>query len=105
MGRGGERSRDARGLAEGVGVRPRPALGLRGQARSRTVGGAEAGRGVVRTGQLRTVRLVREATSRRSVEANRRRFDRWAPRYGEDRRSRWMGGLQEQAVAALELRS
>jgi ubiquinone/menaquinone biosynthesis C-methylase UbiE len=43
------------------------------------------------------------AAPRGTVEANRRRFDRWAPKYGEDRRSRWMGGLQEQAVAALEL--
>ena len=46
---------------------------------------------------------MRAATARGTVEANRRRFDRWAPKYGEDRRSQWLGGLQDQAVAALEL--
>jgi ubiquinone/menaquinone biosynthesis C-methylase UbiE len=37
-------------------------------------------------------------------ESSRRYFDRWAGRYEEDRRSRWLATLQEQAMAALDLR-
>src|ERR671931_569824 len=44
------------------------------------------------------------ASQQATVDAARRRFDRWAGRYERDRRSRWMVGLQEQALAALDLR-
>jgi ubiquinone/menaquinone biosynthesis C-methylase UbiE len=44
------------------------------------------------------------AREQESVEAARRRFDRWAGRYEKDRRSRWMVGMQERALDALELR-
>jgi ubiquinone/menaquinone biosynthesis C-methylase UbiE len=35
----------------------------------------------------------------------RRHFDRWAGRYEEDRRSRWLATLQEEALAALDLQA
>ena len=34
------------------------------------------------------------------MDAARRHFDRWAGRYEQDRRSRWLAGLQEQALTA-----
>ncbi len=36
--------------------------------------------------------------------SSRRRFDRWARRYEEDRTSRWLATLQEDALEALDLR-
>jgi ubiquinone/menaquinone biosynthesis C-methylase UbiE len=38
-------------------------------------------------------------------ESSRRHFDRWAGNYEEDRTSRWLATLQEQAIQALELGS
>jgi len=39
-----------------------------------------------------------------TIDAARRHFDRWAASYDRDRRSRWMAGIQDQALAALDLR-
>ena len=36
-------------------------------------------------------------------QAAARHFDRWSRTYERDRRSRWMGEIQRQALAALEL--
>jgi ubiquinone/menaquinone biosynthesis C-methylase UbiE len=38
-------------------------------------------------------------------EESRRHFDRWSPRYEEDRVSRWLAEVQGEALAELELRS
>jgi ubiquinone/menaquinone biosynthesis C-methylase UbiE len=37
-------------------------------------------------------------------EESRRHFDRWSPRYEEDRVSRWLAEAQREALAGLELR-
>ncbi len=39
----------------------------------------------------------------KTIDAARRGFDRWAPRYEEDRRSRFIATLQRESVAALDL--
>jgi ubiquinone/menaquinone biosynthesis C-methylase UbiE len=41
--------------------------------------------------------------SSRKKDRSRRHFDRWASRYEEDRTSRWLAGLQDEALEALEL--
>jgi len=38
-------------------------------------------------------------------EESRRHFDRWSPRYEEDRVSRWLAEAQREALAGLELRA
>ena len=45
-----------------------------------------------------------EASSPKKAHA-RRHFDRWARDYEQDRRSRWLAELQDDALAALDLRS
>ena len=39
----------------------------------------------------------------RTLEASRRGFDRWAPTYEEDRRSRWIAEVQREALDALDI--
>ena len=36
-------------------------------------------------------------------ESSRRHFDRWAGRYEEDRASRWLASMQDEALEALDL--
>jgi ubiquinone/menaquinone biosynthesis C-methylase UbiE len=43
------------------------------------------------------------ARADRAVQGTRRHFDTWAGRYEEDPVSRWLAGLQSEALAALDL--
>jgi ubiquinone/menaquinone biosynthesis C-methylase UbiE len=46
---------------------------------------------------------VKSRDASKKLEAARRDFDKWAPRYEEDRRSRRIAGMQQEAFEALEL--
>src|SRR5437879_4810301 len=82
-----------------MGPRRSIALGVPREARRSMGRAAGGGRGHVGPGQLRPVRV----SARTDLARTRRRFDKWAAQYERDPISRWLAGLQDEAIRALEL--